>query len=212
MKNWKTTLSGLLIGLPLAIDAISTAYTSGIFYGKSGLELLVAVGAVLFGAYAKDHNVTGGVKIVLLVACIGFFSPSKAQSVFKPLSKPKQAYGISLYTRTAAPVDSTFQGFRIGGPVVLLALPDLTVFTGVGIVYEHDTYRSGNSRYYKDWAVGISAVEGGQFAPNSLKAVTGLAAHVSFFDGFLTIGAIYNLTTQKAQGAIGPMTSLFPAN
>lgn len=135
-----------------------------------------------------------------------------AQSVFKPLSKPKQSYGISLFHTTAAPVDSTFQGFRIGGPVVLLALPDLTVFTGVGIVYEHDTYRSGSSRYYKDWAVGISAVEGGQFAPNSLKAVTGLAAHVSFFDGFLTIGAIYNLTTQKAQGAIGPMTSLFPAN
>lgn len=212
MKNWKTTLAGLIAGLPFAIDALTQANTAGFFTGKSGLELVGAVGIVLFGAFAKDHNVTGGVKAILLVACIGSFSSSNAQSVFKPLPKQKHTSSGAFMRSIAPAVDSTFQGFRIGGPVVLLALPDLTVFTGVGIVYEHDTYRSGSSRYYKDWAVGISAVEGGQFAPNSLKAVTGLAAHVSFFDGFLTIGAIYNLTTRKAQGAIGPMTSLFPAN
>ena len=60
MKNWKTTLAGLLTGFPVAIDALLTAYNSGTFTGKSGLQLMAGVGLVLLGVYAKDSNVTGG--------------------------------------------------------------------------------------------------------------------------------------------------------
>lgn len=60
MKNWKTSLTGLLIGVPVAIDALIQAYNLGTFSGKTGLELLVAVGLVLLGLFTKDHNVTGG--------------------------------------------------------------------------------------------------------------------------------------------------------
>lgn len=60
MKSWKTTLAGLLTGLPLAIDALVQAYNAGAFTGKSGLQLLAAIGLVLLGLFAKDRNVTGG--------------------------------------------------------------------------------------------------------------------------------------------------------
>jgi len=60
MKNWKTTLAGILTGFPVAIDALLTAYNSGAFTGKSGLQLMAGIGLVVLGVYAKDSNVTGG--------------------------------------------------------------------------------------------------------------------------------------------------------
>ena len=60
MKNWKTTLSGLVAGLPVAAYALSQAYSTGAFTGKTGAALGVSIGLVLLGAYSKDHNVTGG--------------------------------------------------------------------------------------------------------------------------------------------------------
>lgn len=59
-KSWKTTVAGLLAGLPIAIEAIITAYNAGTLTGKTGSQLLLAIGLILFGAYAKDKNVTGG--------------------------------------------------------------------------------------------------------------------------------------------------------
>lgn len=43
MKNWKTTLAGLVAGLPFAIDAIVQAYTAGYFTDKTGWQLFGAV-------------------------------------------------------------------------------------------------------------------------------------------------------------------------
>ncbi len=60
MKNWKTTLAGLIAGLPVMADALITAYQAGAFTGKTGAQLVLGIGLVLFGALAKDHNVTGG--------------------------------------------------------------------------------------------------------------------------------------------------------
>jgi len=58
MVNWKTTLSGFVTGFPIAIDALVTAYQSGMFDEKSGMQLMLGIGLVLIGAYSKDHNVT----------------------------------------------------------------------------------------------------------------------------------------------------------
>ena len=60
MKSWKTTLSGLFVGVPVAIDALMKAYVAGAFNSKSGLQLVCAIGVILLGLYAKDNNVTGG--------------------------------------------------------------------------------------------------------------------------------------------------------
>lgn len=59
MKNWKTTLAGLLTGLPVAADAIIKTAAAGGFTGKTGLELVGAIGLVLLGLFSKDHDKTG---------------------------------------------------------------------------------------------------------------------------------------------------------
>lgn len=59
MKNLKTSLAGLIAGLPFIIDALIQAYTAGTFTNKSGLQLVAAIGVVLLGLYSKDHDVKG---------------------------------------------------------------------------------------------------------------------------------------------------------
>ena len=59
MKNLKTSLAGLIAGLPFIIDALMQAYTAGAFTNKSGLQLVAAIGVVLLGLYSKDHDVKG---------------------------------------------------------------------------------------------------------------------------------------------------------
>lgn len=59
MKNWRTTLAGLLPGLLLAGNALLEAYAAGYFDGKTGKQLLISVALFLIGWYAKDKNVTG---------------------------------------------------------------------------------------------------------------------------------------------------------
>jgi len=56
MKNYKTTLAGLLASLPIAIDALITAYNAGAFTDKSGGQLLVAIGIALFARFAQDSK------------------------------------------------------------------------------------------------------------------------------------------------------------
>lgn len=60
MKNWKTTITGFIIGLIPAIDALITAYNSGYFTEKTGYQLIIGIGIIVFGVLTKDHNVTGG--------------------------------------------------------------------------------------------------------------------------------------------------------
>ena len=59
MKNFKTSLAGIIAGLPFIIDALMQAYSAGAFTGKSGLQLVAAIGVVLLGLYSKDHDVKG---------------------------------------------------------------------------------------------------------------------------------------------------------
>ena len=56
MKNLKTTLAGLLTGLPLLIDALIQAYNAGAFTDKSGSQLLLAIGLVTIGWMASDKK------------------------------------------------------------------------------------------------------------------------------------------------------------
>lgn len=60
MKNYKTTLAGLVGALPFAIDALVQAYTAGFFTDKTGWQLFGALAVILITSLTKDHNVTGG--------------------------------------------------------------------------------------------------------------------------------------------------------
>lgn len=59
MKNWKTTLAGLIGALPFAIDALVQAYTAGYFTDKTGWQLFGAIAVIVITSVAKDHNVSG---------------------------------------------------------------------------------------------------------------------------------------------------------
>lgn len=60
MASIKTTIAGLITGLPVAIYALIQAYNAGTFTGKTGFQLVAAIGLILLGLFSKDYNTTGG--------------------------------------------------------------------------------------------------------------------------------------------------------
>lgn len=52
-KNWFTTLSGLLAGLPTIINQITPILP------PEWATIITAVGVILTGLFAKDYNETG---------------------------------------------------------------------------------------------------------------------------------------------------------
>ena len=56
MKNFKTTLAGLVTGLPFLIDSLVTAFSSGSFEGKNTIQLVASVGVILLGWLASDKG------------------------------------------------------------------------------------------------------------------------------------------------------------
>lgn len=173
--------------------------------------------------FQKDKAPGGSVHttaISLFVVMAFMFAPNStnAQSIWKSLPKIEHP-AISRFTRATTPMpDSTFTGFRFA-PAVLYALPESTLYTGIQIVYEHATYKQMTKKWYTNWAVGLGAYEGGQLSNSkqpinettivkTLSAATALGINVSFFNKLLVIGALYNITTHRGQGAAGPGVSL----
>ena len=147
-------------------------------------------------------------KILFAVVIIFCSSGLQAQSLLKAIPAPHQVRTFRSIAPAAADADSTFTGFRFVGPSVLYALPNSTIFTGAGIAYEHDTYRSATGKWYTDWSVNLEGYAGGQFAPKDVSGVTAVGLSVSFFNKVLTVGILYNLTTNKVAAGIGPTVSL----
>ena len=56
MKDLKTTIAGLIGGLPLLADALMQAYSAGTFTGKTGMQLSFAICLVLVAYFAKDKT------------------------------------------------------------------------------------------------------------------------------------------------------------
>lgn len=58
MKNFKTTVAGIVAGLPLLIDALVQAYNAGAFTGKSGSQLILSIALIIIGYILKDPKKT----------------------------------------------------------------------------------------------------------------------------------------------------------
>jgi hypothetical protein len=58
MKNFKTTVAGIVAGLPLLIDALIQAYNAGAFTGKSGSQLVLSIALIIIGYVLKDPKKT----------------------------------------------------------------------------------------------------------------------------------------------------------
>lgn len=132
--------------------------------------------------------------------------------MFKPIPKPATAkvnpYAkLQLSTTTPSP-DSTFSGFRFTGPMVLYALPNSTIYTGVGVDYEHDVFNSTTQKWSTKWAIQIGGYEGGQIAPANVSAVTAVGLSVALFNKLVTVGLLYNFSNKNFQGALGPQVNL----
>lgn len=56
MKSWKTTLAGVLTGLPVIISSVMEAYNSGQFIGKNAIQIFIAIGIILMGYLSADHS------------------------------------------------------------------------------------------------------------------------------------------------------------
>lgn len=151
-------------------------------------------------------------KLLLLSILVAFSFSCSAQSIWGPLGKPATKDKAIVIVDTLPIPGTVFTGFRVDGPAVLYALPESTIYTGIGIDYEHDTYNTGTGRWYQNWAVGGLLLAGGQFAPVGVSGVTGVGIHVKLLNGFLTFGGIYNFTTKKVQGAVGPTANIVPQN
>ena len=54
IKNWKTSVGGLIVALPNIATVIGIAIPDPIS------KLIMAIGAIWFAYFAKDKNVTGG--------------------------------------------------------------------------------------------------------------------------------------------------------
>jgi hypothetical protein len=152
-------------------------------------------------------------KYLLLASLLFIGVGANAQSLFKPLPKPANdkvsqfARSLSLSTTTPLP-DSTFKGFRFTGPMVLYALPNSTIFTGIGFDFESDVYNSTTQKWSTTWAIAIGGYEGGQIAPSNVSAVTAVGLSVSFLNKLITVGILYNLSNKNFQGALGPQVNL----
>jgi hypothetical protein len=59
MKNWKTTLAGIVFAAYPIIDALMKAYESGYFTELTGGQLWAGIGFIVIGVLAKDYNVSG---------------------------------------------------------------------------------------------------------------------------------------------------------
>lgn len=151
-------------------------------------------------------------KIIFLLTAfiVGFATFSGAQGIFRPLPKmnafPKHYKAI--ITDTLPATGTSFTGFRFSGPSVLYAFPNSSIFTGLGVSYENDTYNNTTGKWYTNWSVAAAGYAGGQFAPQNVSGVTALGLSVSLFNKLLTVGVLYNLTNKKFQGAVGPTVSL----
>lgn len=57
MKNWKTTLFGIIASLSVLLPNLGIGLTGK---AQTVVGLLSGIGGVLFAYFAKDHDVTGG--------------------------------------------------------------------------------------------------------------------------------------------------------
>ena len=56
MKNWKTTLTGLLLASMIALQPLAT---DGLDLKRDWFKFVLAIGIAVFGYFSKDHDVTG---------------------------------------------------------------------------------------------------------------------------------------------------------
>lgn len=151
--------------------------------------------------------------LALLVSVCAFV---QAQSIFKPLPlniKKGNIYGkVILLPTDSLPNISNgkFHGLRFAGPDLAFAVPDFSIYTGLGIDYVVAIADPGTGKWVYNFTIGPRVYGGANLGVPTVQAIGAVGIRATFFKGWLAIGAIYNLTTKKPQATVGNPAALIP--
>lgn len=162
----------------------------------------------------------GAKKISIVIGLLLLSSVSFGQSMFKPLPlTPKKSaiHRMALSRAVVAPTDSLpniseghFQGFRFSGPDMAFAVPDFSVYTGLGIDWVSATADPATGKWVYNFTIGPRVYGGANLSVPTVQAIGAIGIRATFLKGWLAVGAIYNLTTKKPQATIGNPAALIP--
>jgi hypothetical protein len=150
--------------------------------------------------------------IALLVVC----GTMNAQSIFHSLP-PYKAPSNMMARSIVGPTDSLpsiatnkWQGFRFAGPDIMFAIPDFSMWTGLGIDYVWAVANAATQKWDYNYTVGIRVTGGANLGSPTIRTLGGVGARITLLKGYLALGAIYNFTLKKSQAAIGNPAALIP--
>lgn len=192
------SISGLILAV-LPVIQSHQARQSALFVA-SGAASVDSTGKIVSPppAAKTSPSLNKVVPILAILLCLG--TMASAQSLTNSL--------VSQLPDSA----KTWKGFRVQGPIAVYAYnkqQGSSALAGLGLAYTWQSLNSDSTGWTVNEAVGIAAYAGGTQAPSSLSMVAAVGPYVSFFDGFLTVGAAYNFPTQKFLAVIGVAIPLF---
>lgn len=191
MKNWKTTITGLVLGAYPFIQGLYDAYNNGFFKDKHTLvEILFGAAIIIGGLVSKDHDVTGKV-LIPIVVCLGALG-CNAQS------------SVGIFNDTTAYSNEV----SFTGPTLLYATnfkqsSQSALITTVGIQYRSNQFKA-------DWSAALQAGVGGTATPINVSSVyvVGITASIKRLGSItlparVVVGFLYNLSSQRTMAAYG---------
>lgn len=155
--------------------------------------------------------------IGLLVLMCVLAATCDAQSVFGPLP-PYKATSSKFAHALVGPTDSlpslstlTWNGFRFSGPDVVAAIPDFSLYTGVGIDYVLAKADPSTGKWNYVFTAGPRVYGGANLGTlGTVQGIGAVGVRVTFLNGLVALGMAYNLTTHKAQATIGNPAAIIP--
>jgi hypothetical protein len=156
-------------------------------------------------------------KFILSLAAIFIVGSVSAQSIFKALP-PYRAPSNKFNRAIVGPTDTlpslstgSWNGFRFSGPDVAAAIPDFSIYSGVGLDYILAKADPATGKWSYTFTAGPRIYGGANLGvPGSVQAVAAVGVRISFLNGLVAVGMLYNLTTKKAQGTIGNPAAIIP--
>ena len=143
---------------------------------------------------------------------------ANAQSIFHALPPYKASVTTTPYSKSIIlPTDSLpsistakWQGIRFAGPDVLVSVPDFSLWTGLGLDYVWAVANTATGKWNYNYTIGLRVMGGANLGVPTVKAIGGVGIRFTLLNGYLALGAIYNLTTKAPQTAIGNPAALIP--
>lgn len=164
------------------------------------------------GMYTMGSKTSAIVVGFLLLSSVSF-----GQSIFKPLPAYRKPMLGNRFFKTTLPTDSfpalstgKFQGFRFAGPDIAFAVPDFSMYTGLGIDWVSAVADMATGKWVYNFTIGPRVYGGANLGVPTVRAIGAIGLRATFFKGWLALGAVYNLTTKKPQATIGNPAALIP--